>query len=291
MGVKARGTLVIIGGAEDKEGECVILKRFLALAGGSAANLVIMTAATAEATAAGVDYEGVFRRLGVSNLRVINVADRAAANDPERAAAVAASTGVYFTGGDQLRITSLLGGTRLNRALLKAYAGGTVIAGTSAGASAMSDVMIVGGNSAEAPTKDGLHMAPGMGLLEEIVIDQHFAQRGRTGRLLEAVAHNPYILGVGIDEDTAVVVSPDATFTVIGTNSVTIVDGMSITYTNVSEVERQDVLALTHVTLHILPAGFSFDLEKRRPVFPVLLESGARKNMTQEYKLSKTGNH
>lgn len=271
MGSKARGTLVIIGGAEDKEGDCVILRRFVTLAGGSEANLVIMTAATTEA-AAGVDYEQVFRRLGVGILRVINVADRQAANDAERAAAVAGSTGIYFTGGDQLRITSLLGGTRLDRALQSAYAAGTVIAGTSAGASAMSDVMIVGGSSEEAPKKDGLRLAPGMGLLEEIVIDQHFAQRGRTGRLLEVVAHNPYILGVGIDEDTAVVVSPDATFTVIGTNSVTIVDGRSVTYTNVSEIERQDVLALTDVTLHILPAGFSFDLKERRPLFPA--ESG-----------------
>jgi len=268
MGSKARGTLVIIGGAEDKEGDCIILKRFVALAGGSEAKLVVMTAATVEADAAGVDYEQVFRQLGVGQIKVVNIEERREANDPQRAAAIADSTGVYFTGGDQLRITSLLGGTRLDRTLQQAYANGTIIAGTSAGASVMSDVMIIGGSSEEAPKKNGLNMAPGMGLLEEVVIDQHFAQRGRIGRLLEAVAHNPYILGVGIDEDTAVLVTPDARFTVIGTNSVTIVDGMGVTYTNVSEIERQDVLALTQVTLHILPAGFSFDLKERRPLFP-----------------------
>ncbi len=128
--------------------------------------------------------------------------------------------------------------------------------------------MIVEGDSEASPKRDSLLMAPGMGLVEEIVIDQHFAQRGRLGRLLSAVAHNPYILGIGIDENTAVVVRPDAKFEVIGSSMVTVVDAASSTYTNVSELSHQEVLALTDTTLHILPAGFGFDLARRVPILP-----------------------
>lgn len=138
-----------------------------------------------------------------------------------------------------------------------------VIAGTSAGASVMSDTMIVGGQSSETPKKSMLSMAPGLGFLQEVLIDQHFAQRGRIGRLLEAVAQNPHILGIGLDEDTAIVVDSAAFFEVIGSQTVTVVDGRFVTHTNISELEPQESLALLNVVLHVLPKGYRFDLNKR----------------------------
>ena len=173
------------------------------------------------------------------------------------------STGIFFTGGDQLRITSILGGTRFFTSLHEAYKNGTVIAGTSAGASAMSGTMIIQGNDNDPARKCTLKMAPGLGLLEGALIDQHFHQRGRIGRLLCGVAENPHILGIGLDEDTAVRVYPDAHIEVIGSNSVTIIDGRNIKSSNVSELKPDENLAIANVTLHVLPAGYGFDMADR----------------------------
>lgn len=264
----SRGTLIIIGGAEDKRDRCQILRAVIAKAGGSDARLVVLTAATEQPGAVGAEYRYVFSRLGAAEVEIIHVDDRALANDQRVVDAIARATGIFFTGGDQLRITSLIGGTRLETALRDAYARGAVIAGTSAGASAMSDTMIVAGDDEDAPTRNTLNMAPGMALLRDVVIDQHFAQRGRIGRLLSAIAQNPHALGVGIDEDTAIVVRPDREFTVIGSNAVTVIDGRTITETNVSEASPTMPLALTDVTLHVLPVGYGFDLQRRRPTAP-----------------------
>lgn len=263
-----RGTLIIIGGAEDKRDRCQILREVIARAGGSDARLVVLTAATEQPGAVGAEYRYVFSRLGAAEVEVVHVDDRALANDQRIVGAVGRATGVFFTGGDQLRITSTIGGTRLETALREAYARGAVIAGTSAGASAMSDTMIVAGDDEDAPTRNTLNMAPGMALLRDVVIDQHFAQRGRIGRLLSAIAQNPHALGVGIDEDTAIVVRPDREFIVIGSNAVTVIDGRTITETNVSEASPTMPLALTDVTLHVLPVGYGFDLQRRRPTAP-----------------------
>lgn len=207
---KVRGTLVVIGGAEDKDDRCLILKRFVELAGGKQAKLVIVTTATVEPGVSGEVYCRLFRQLGVGDTAVLNVNTRQDARAPRVKEVLERATGIFFTGGDQLRLTSILGGTLVDDALHKAYLQGTIIAGTSAGASAMSETMIVEGEEAEAPRKNIVQMAPGLGLLREVVIDQHFAQRGRLGRLLTAVAQHPYVLGLGIDEDTAIIVSPAA---------------------------------------------------------------------------------
>lgn len=266
---KPAGTLVIIGGAEDKEGDCEILLRFITLAGGEDAKIVVMTTATEEPEIVGNQYRDIFQRLGVSNIDILDIPSRETANDPEPEEIITEATGIFFTGGDQLRITTMLGGTKLDSALHDAYNRGIVIAGTSAGASVMSGTMIVEGDSDEAPKKNTLNLAPGMGLLNDVVIDQHFAQRGRIGRLISAVAQNPYTLGVGIDEDTAIVVSPDKTFEVIGSQTVSVVDGRMIQHSNVSEVQQNQVLAVAGVMLHILPKGYRFDVEKRQVVLPI----------------------
>ncbi len=172
----------------------------------------------------------------------------------------------FFTGGDQLRITSLMGGTQCQQIIQKRYEMGMVICGTSAGASAMSETMITSGKDDDAPKKCTLKMAPGLGFLKGVIIDQHFAQRGRIGRLLIAIAQNPHMIGIGIDEDTGIIVMPNAILEVIGSNGVTILDGIDCTMTNVSELEPDQVLGITNIKMHVLPAGFKYDLTDRQPV-------------------------
>ncbi|MBS3984096.1 MAG: cyanophycinase [Selenomonadales bacterium] len=261
------GYLFVIGGAEDKEGKCTILRRFITLAGASQAVIAVVTAATERPGEAGHRYEELFSRLGAGKVRLLHVADREQANDKRSVALVEKATGVYFTGGDQLRITSLVGGTALDDELKKVSRRGAVIAGTSAGASVMSDIMIVAGMGQAEPKQDSLRLAPGLGLISQVVIDQHFAQRGRIGRLLGAMAQNPYVMGLGIDEDTAIEVSTSGRFTVVGSGCVTVLDGRTLTHSTVSDTSADEPLALTDVTLHILPAGYSFDLMTRKPSF------------------------
>jgi cyanophycinase len=258
-----KGNLVIIGGAEDKKGECRILKYLVDLTGGPAARLTILTTATENPEKAAAEYTSVFQRLGAFNINILNINNRDEANSVNISGLVAESTGIFFTGGDQLRITSILGGTKVYTALHEAYRNGAAIAGTSAGASAMSGTMIVDGNDNDPARKCTLKMAPGLGLLEEVLIDQHFHQRGRIGRLLCGVAENPFILGVGIDEDTAVRVFPDLHMEVIGSNSVTVVDGRNIKSSNVSELKPDENLAITNVTIHVLPGGYGYDMKNR----------------------------
>ncbi|MBT9134190.1 MAG: Cyanophycinase [Firmicutes bacterium] len=250
------GHLFVIGGAEDKEGKCTILRRFVTLAGGSQAVIAVVTAATELQGEVGQQYEMLFNRLGAGKVHLLHVANREQANDSEKIALVGSATGVYFTGGDQLRITGIVGGTALDDELKKVSRRGAVIAGTSAGASVMSDIMIVAGAGQAEPTQKSLRLAPGLGLISQVVIDQHFAQRGRIGRLLGVVAQNPYVMGLGIDEDTAIEVTTSGRFTVLGSGCVTVLDGRSLTHSTVSDTWEDEPLALTHVTLHLLPGGY-----------------------------------
>ena len=259
----ASGTLIIIGGAEDKTGDSVILKQARRLLNPQDL-LTILTTATEQPQEAGAIYEDVFHRLGLGNVRVLPINTRRDANDDSMCNALQASRCVFMTGGDQLRITSILGGTRASEELRRLYAGGGVIMGTSAGASVMSSTMVVQGEDNEPARKCTLKMAPGLGLLENAIIDQHFGQRGRFGRLLCGVAENPGILGVGIDEDTAIQVYPDEHFEVIGNNAVTLIDGSSIQSSNVSELKPNELLAIVGVTVHALPSGYGFDMAKRQ---------------------------
>ncbi|MDQ7092779.1 cyanophycinase [Desulfosporosinus sp. PR] len=256
------GKLLIIGGAEDKKGECRVLKRFVQEAGGKESRITVLTAATELPLQVGNEYHSLFLKLGAQEVQVLDVSDRLQANRIGIGKEFENSTGVFFTGGDQLRITGLLGGTILGSTLQRLYERGVIIAGTSAGASVMSDTMIVGGEAGTAK-KSSLTMAPGLGFLRAVVIDQHFAQRGRIGRLLSAISHNPYVLGVGIDEDTAILVQADAKFLVVGSNTVTVVDASSSTTTNVSETDQGQSLVLSPVLMHVLSDGYGFDLKRR----------------------------
>lgn len=257
-----KGYLVIIGGAEDKTGECEILQHACQHISDQEI-LTILTTATEKPEEVGSDYRSIFQKLGLSNIQVLNVNTRYEANDKEICALIQKSKGLFFTGGDQLRITSILGGTDCYQTIKGVYENGGLIMGTSAGASVMSSTMVVKGDDNGPAKKCVLKMAPGLDLLKGTIIDQHFDQRGRFGRLLTGVAENPDVLGIGIDEDTAVKVFPDMHFEVIGSNAVTIIDGRSIKSSNVSELAQNELLAIVGVTVHALPRKYGYDLKNR----------------------------
>ncbi len=264
---EARGTLVVIGGAEDKEGDCRILKEFIRLAKGAKARVVVMTVATNKPAEVGREYKAVFRRLGVDDTEVVDVSSREDAALPDALEKIRRATALYFTGGDQLHITSLMGGTEMQKLIHERYGRGLLIGGTSAGAAMMSNSMILGGGGEENPRAEAVRIGPGMDLLIGAMIDTHFSQRGRHGRLLTAVAHYPQDLGLGIDENTALIVERTE-FEVIGEGAVTVIDGGSMTFTNLPYVDECKGLALYGVSVHVLPDGHRFDLANRRPIIP-----------------------
>ncbi|MEH2356431.1 cyanophycinase [Nostoc sp.] len=257
--------LVIIGGAEDKEGDSVILRDFVRRAGGTKAYIVILTAATELPREVGENYIRVFERLGAETVRIIDTETREDASSSTALEAIKKATGVFFTGGDQARITSILKDTDIDAAIHQRFSEGVVIAGTSAGAAVMPDKMIVEGDSQTHPRIETVEMGPGMGFLPGVVIDQHFSQRGRLGRLISALILEPAVLGFGIDENTAMVVT-DNQIEVIGAGAVTIVDESEATYNNMGEILKDESLAICGAKLHILPHGFKFDLKTRQPI-------------------------
>jgi cyanophycinase len=258
-----RGHLLIIGGAEDKTNGSVILKETLEMLGKSDI-LTVLTTATENPEEVGQNYLTVFRRLGAENIQLLNIATRSEANGEAYLEKLRRSKCIFMTGGDQLRLTSILGGTAAGAALMSLYVSGGILMGTSAGASVMSSTMIVKGDDREPAKKCTLKMAPGLGFIGGVIIDQHFDQRGRFGRLLCGVAENPEVIGLGIDEDTAVKVMPDLHFEVIGSNAVTIIDGSAIESTNVSELKQNDILAIIGVRVSVLPQGYGYDLKNRK---------------------------
>src|SRR3954471_4482997 len=258
-----QGPLVIIGGHEDKEGDKEILGEIARHLDGG--RLIIATVASHEPEGYFPSYDRAFAALGVTGLQELYVNERAETVRPETLAILDGAAGGFFTGGDQLRISSQLGDTPIEKRVREIHEAGGVIAGTSAGASVMSDTMLVKGTSAESHRIGDLHLAPGLGLVRDVIIDQHFAERGRIGRLLGAVAQNPRELGVGVDEDTAMVVR-DSHFHVIGRGAVTVVDGHGVTHSNIAEAKPERTLSIYDVRLHVLSAGDGFDLAERRPV-------------------------
>jgi cyanophycinase len=259
---EGRGALMVIGGHEDKEGDRVILKELARrLYGGK---LVVATVASHEPEGYFDSYLQGFRGLGLSDMVELYVDERSDSESPETLAKLDGAAGVFFSGGDQLRITSQIGDTALERRIGELHRSGAVIAGTSAGASVMSETMLVKGPSAESYRIGELHMAPGLGLMRHVIIDQHFAERGRYGRLVGAVAHNPRLLGVGLDEDTALIVEGQQG-RVIGSGAVYIVDGEAATHSNIAEARREDALSIFDVRMHVLATGDGFDFQSRRP--------------------------
>lgn len=263
------GHLLVIGGAEDKYNERRILKKFLSLAGGDKAEVLIVPVASDYPEFAADVYTQAFRNLGVANPRVLRATSRQdvfQANPDELLDGV---TGVFITGGDQMRLVSLLGGTEL-AAKLRQMVRETplVLAGTSAGAAGMSTSMIVRGESTSHPHKGAVKLSPGLGFLKNIIIDQHFTERGRISRLITSVSYNPYNLGIGIDENTAIILDGQGVLEVFGNGSVTIVDGSKITYNEIAEVPEDDSFSVCGVQLHILRDGLFYQYLERHPLQP-----------------------
>jgi cyanophycinase len=266
------GTVIIIGGAEDKVRDRVILSRFVALAGGVDATIAVVSTASSMGLEAGERYKSVFAELGVTRVRPLHAITRAQANDDAAVLAMRDVTGVFLTGGNQLRLSSTLGGTRLADAILDRFRTGAVVAGTSAGASAMSSHMIAFGASGATPKHRMAQISAGLGVLPGVIVDQHFQQRNRLGRLLSLIAQNPSLLGLGVDEDTAGVVGPDGILEVIGRGSITVVDGAT-SETDAWEVRGHRPLMISGVVLHSLPAGYRFDLRHRERIMTPTLHA------------------
>jgi len=256
---------MVIGGAEDKIRDRVILNRFCALAGGPDADVVVISTASSMGFEAGERYREIFTGLGIPTVRPLHAMSRSQANDPSYVRQLDGATGIFLTGGNQLRLSSTVGGTLLAEAVLERFRAGAVVAGTSAGASAMSSHMIAFGASGGTPKHRMAALAAGLGVLPGVIVDQHFQQRNRYGRLLSVIAQNPSLLGLGVDEDTAGVVGPDGVMEVIGRGSVTVIDGANAE-TDAWEVHGHRPVMISGVVLHALPSGYRFDLRERRRV-------------------------
>lgn len=259
------GQLIIIGGSEDKEGDCTILREFVRRAGSRKARIAVMTVATGLPGEVGADYRRIFEGLGADRVDIVDTERREDGDNPRDLEVINSATGVFFTGGDQARITDLLKDTEIDKLLHKKFSEGLVIAGTSAGAAMMPDVMIVEGESETNPRINSVTLQPGMGFLPQVVIDQHFTQRGRLGRFISALMQQPVIMGFGIDENTAIAVDGDEV-EIIGEGAVTIVDVASISHTNFHQTLYDEALAICGAKLHILPHGYRFNLKKRECV-------------------------
>lgn len=256
----ATRSLLIIGGAEDKVGRVTILRRFVRLAGGRKSRIVIIPTASSVPDEVVDVYSTVFSRLGAPQIDAVDPSDRAHSSDAGLQQLVDEATGVFLSGGNQLKLSQLIVGTPLGAAILRAYERGAVIAGTSAGASIMSQFMISMGDEGVTPRQRSSQLTAGLGLLPGVIVDQHFDQRARYGRLLSLVASSPNLLGMGIDEDTAAEITDGTELSVVGSGAVFVVDARSAV-TDAHQAERDAPLLVTGAIVHTLPYGAIFDLE------------------------------
>jgi cyanophycinase len=262
------GHLLMIGGAEEKLRQRQILTRFVALAGGAEARVVVISTASSLGDEATELYISLFRQMGIHDVRGMRPLVREDANDRRLVAQVDDATAIFMTGGNQLRLSSVIGGTALGRAIIERHRHGAIVAGTSAGASAIASHMVAFGTSGATPKQRMTQMSAGLGLLPGVLIDQHFEQRNRFGRLLALIAQSPSLLGIGVDEDTAALVSPKGILEVLGKGSVTVLDPAHL-HTDAYEVKRHRPMMVSGVVLHSLPSGYRFDLRRRRLMAPL----------------------
>lgn len=260
---RSAGSLIAIGGAEDREDTMIILS-YIAERIGSG-KLVISTLASGYADEVWEIYRSLFSSMGVKRVKHLRMNHRDESLADPRLEILADATAVFFTGGDQLRITTRLGGTALSERIEEIYSRGGIIAGASAGATALGEMMLVGSPSEGICKLRDIRMTPGLGLAKNMIIDQHFSERGRIRQLLGAVAENPRMLGIGVDEDTAVVVESDGAFHAIGSGAVYVVDGHDLSYTNISEGSFNRAMSVFGVKLHTLSSGDSFNINSRHP--------------------------
>ncbi|CAG0958619.1 cyanophycinase [Anaerolineales bacterium] len=261
-------TLMPIGGNENHK-KPVVLEEFVIRAGGSQADILILPQPSVLADT-GNEYASLFLKLGARSARSLDFRTRAEAFADGFLSIVQSASGIFISGGTQMRLPALVGGTPLEGAILEAYRRGVIIAGTSAGAAVMPKVMIGYGKGGPTPREGMAHFTPGLGLTEKIVFDQHFRQKDRFGRLIYLIASHPGLLGVGVDENTAAIVEDESFITVKGTGAVTIVDGSEIEFTNVAEIEHGGTVAVSGLRVHVLTEGCSYDVAARKACLPRL---------------------
>ena len=260
---EVRGSIVAIGGAENKENDPRILARFVRESGGEMSDIVVIpTASRAHET--GQRYEKLFRDLGARRVDVMDFDTRRDCQESGRLARLAEATGIFFTGGNQLRLTTLLGGTPVAKLIRSQNARGVTIGGTSAGASILSEHMIAFGDDGAAAIAGSVRLAPGLGLTNRFIIDQHFRERDRLGRLITALAYNPFAVGIGLDEDTAAFIGPDETLEVEGSGGVTVVDASRVTFSSVGSALEGQPICILGLVVHVLTAGATFNLHTRQ---------------------------
>jgi cyanophycinase len=258
-----RGWIVPIGGAENKENARQILERFVEVSGGDDADIVIIPTAS-QLSNTGPRYEELFRDLGAERVSVMDFDTRRDCHERGRLERLEQATGIFFTGGNQLRLSTLLGGTPVAKLIRNRNAHGVAVGGTSAGASILSEHMIAYGDEGPSVVAGSVRLAPGLGLTNRFVIDQHFRERDRLGRLLTALAYNPFAVGIGLDEDTAAFIAPDTTLEVVGTGGVTVVDAANLTFSSMDSAKDGEPVCMLGLTVHVLTAGATFNLHTRQ---------------------------
>jgi len=259
--LEQRGYIIPIGGAEGKKKQSTILSRFVDLCGGSEARImVIPTASLLDET--GPRYEGLFKDMGAKSM-CVPVETREECFNDETLRILGHATGIFITGGNQLRLSTILGGTPVARSIRRLNSKGVHVAGTSAGAAIVAEHMIAGGRSGPSPRESGVELAPGLGLTNRVIVDQHFNQRQRMGRLLAALSFNPFACGLGIDENTAGFIGPNGRMEVVGRGTVTVVDPSDLRHSSMSYVRRAEAVTLIGLKLHVLADGAHFDIETR----------------------------
>jgi len=258
----SRGYIIPIGGAEEKFHNPEILDRFVEICGGKSARIAIIPTAS-ELEDTGRNYEKLFRKLGIKHARVLQMLTREDCQCQNFLDYIDGSQGVFMTGGNQLRLSTTLGGTPVAQLIRRRNVAGMHVAGTSAGAAFMPEHMIAGGNEGSTPSPDMVTMAPGLGLTNSFIIDQHFRERDRLGRLLTALAYNPFAVGIGLDEDTAAFIRPGDSLEVVGSGGITIIDPTHLSYSSMDTARRGEPVSLIDVKLHILIAGGRFDIASR----------------------------
>lgn len=261
---RPKGALVAIGGNEDKEKDLKVLRIIAGLPEGGTRTVEVIPTASEYPKEVGQAYIQAFSRIGIGNVHVMDIEDRQHARDPEFVRRIQACDVVFFTGGDQLRLTSLLGGSPVLEAIKAHYWNGGVVAGTSAGAAAMSATMIFEGAAEQSMKKGNVQMVPGLGLNRLATIDTHFIQRGRVSRLLEIVASNPGLIGLGLGEDTGIIIREGERVEVIGAGVVVVVDGHEIRYSNISGIRLGQPIAVEHMIVHTLVEGAKYDLHEQK---------------------------
>ena len=257
-----RGYIIPIGGGEEKLNNPEILDRFIDICGGKSARISIIPTAS-EMDDTGRNYEALFRKIGIRHAQVLPLESRKDCNHSKHLEYLDKSDGVFLTGGNQLRLSTTLGGTAVAQMIRRRNAAGMHVAGTSAGAAFMPEHMIAGGQEGSTPTPDLVTMAPGLGLTNKVIIDQHFRQRDRLGRLLTALAYNPFAVGIGLDEDTAAFISPQEQLEVVGSGGITVIDPTDLSYSSMDRARRGEPVSLIGVRLHILVAGGRFNIASR----------------------------